>query len=80
MFGAEFEVAFREFVAVGGFIVSNDTDTVIAAVCRGDTVEFSTAVCAPHDTFNSAVGTAIAVERFLNAETVTLRRENCFFL
>ena len=80
MFGTEFEVAFREFAQMGGFIHSNDTDTVTAAVCRGNTVEFATAVCSPHDMFIEAVGMAVALERFMEGQTVTMRRADCAFL
>lgn len=80
-FGMDFERAMCSFNAIGGeFSGNDDTATVVAYVVRGDVVEFSSAVCAPHDRFNVAVGAAIALERFLNAETVTMRRADCAFL
>lgn len=80
-FGTDFENAMCSFNAMGGkFSGNDDTATVVAYVVRGDTVEFSTAVCAPHDRFNAAVGTAIALERFMEGQTVTMRRADCAFL
>lgn len=81
-FGTDFERAMRSFNAMGGEFSGyyDDTATVVAYVVRGDTVEFSTAVCAPHDRFNAAVGAAIALERFMEGQTVTMRRADCAFL
>ena len=70
-FGNQFEVAMREFAALGGFVMTRDR-VVIAAVRHGDTVEFASAVCAPNDKFIEAVGMAIAVERFMAEQTVIL--------
>lgn len=78
-FGTDFERAMRHFNAIGGKF-SGIEDTIVAYVVRGDTVEFSTAICAPHDNFNAAVGTAIALERFMEGQTVTMRRADCAFL
>lgn len=79
MFGTVFEVAFREFAQMGGFMVTKG-NVVIAAVCRGNTVEFATAVCAPHDTFIEAVGMAIALQHFFDGQTVMLPCSEAFFL
>lgn len=79
-FGISFERAMCEFREIGGRFMSNDMDTVVAFVEKGNTVEFATAICAPHDTFNPAVGSAIALERFFDGERVTMRREDCVFL
>ena len=80
-FGTDFERAMCSFNAMGGgHLLGADTATVVAYVVRGDTVEFSTAVCAPHDRFNAAVGAAIALERFMEGQTVTMRRADCAFL
>lgn len=78
-FGTDFERAMRSFNAKGGKF-SGIKDTIVAYVVRGDTVKFSTAVRAPHDRFNAAVGAAIALERFMEGQTVTMRRADCAFL
>ena len=55
-------------------------NVVIASVCRGNTVEFATAICAPHDTFIEAVGMAVALEHFFGGQTVMLPRSEAGFL
>lgn len=81
-FGNQFEAAMREFAQMGGVIAQDDEDIrlTIALVKRGNTVEFATAVCAPHDVPCEAVGMAVALQHFMEGKTVMLPSDRVSFL
>ena len=65
MFAIEFNSELVKFDRNGGFFMFSDSLTV-AAQMRGPVYIIATAVCMESDRFDTAIGKAVSLERFIN--------------
>jgi hypothetical protein len=77
-FGREFEHAMANHIAEGGdFAWNAERGTTIAFKQTGrNMVEIAVAHCNVNDTFDEAVGKAIALDNFIDCHTIMVRLED----